>query len=81
MALTPSPLAVVGFNAMPEIWVPIVVAVITGPVVVVLSKLRKENSEQHAEGRELLEAIGIKVDKVGSKLDEHIGWHKGKEEN
>lgn len=81
MALTPSPLAVVGFNAMPEIWVPIVVAVITGPVVVVLSKLRKENSEQHAEGRELLQAIGVKVDKVGSKLDEHIGWHKGKEEN
>lgn len=81
MALTPSPLAVVGFNAMPEIWVPIVVAVITGPVVVVLSKLRKENSEQHAEGRELLQAIGAKVDKVGSKLDEHIGWHKGKEEN
>jgi len=80
MALTPSPLAVVGFNAMPEIWVPIVVAVITGPVVVVLSKLRKENSEQHAEGRELLEAIGTKVDKVGSKLDEHIGWHKGKED-
>jgi len=80
MALTPSPLAVVGFNAMPEIWVPIVVAVITGPAVVVLSKLRKENSEQHAEGRELLEAIGIKVDKVGSKLDEHIGWHKGKED-
>ena len=81
MALTPSPLAVVGFNAMPEIWVPIVVAVITGPVVVVLSKLRKENSEQHAEGRELLQAIGAKVDKVGSKLDEHIGWHKGKEDN
>ena len=81
MALTPSLLAVVGFNAMPEIWVPIVVAVITGPVVVVLSKLRKENSEQHAEGRELLQAIGAKVDKVGSKLDEHIGWHKGKEEN
>lgn len=80
MALTPSPLAVVGFNAMPEIWVPIVVAVITGPVVVVLSKLRKENSEQHAEGRELLQAIGVKVDKVGSKLDEHIGWHRGKED-
>jgi len=80
MALTPSPLAVVGFNAMPEIWVPIVVAVITGPAVVVLSKLRKENSEQHAEGRELLQAIGAKVDNVGSKLDEHIGWHKGKED-
>lgn len=73
-------MAVVGFSAMPEIWVPIVVAIITGPVVVVLSKLRKENSEQHAEGRELLHAIGAKVDKVGSKLDKHIGWHEGKKE-
>lgn len=80
MASTPNPLAVVGFSVMPEIWVPIVVAIITGPVVVVLSKLRKENSEQHAEGRELLQAIGVKVDNVGSKLDEHIGWHKGKED-
>ena len=47
---------------------------------VVLSKLRKENSEQHAEGRELLHAIGEKVDRVGSKLDKHIGWHEGKED-
>ena len=80
MDWTLSQLAVVGFSAMPEVWVPIVVAVITGPVVVVLSKLRKENSEQHAEGRELLQAIGAKVDKVGSKLDRHIGWHEGKKE-
>ena len=69
-----------GFNDMPEIWVPIIVAVITGPAVVVLSRLRKENTEQHAEGRELLQAIGVKVDKVGSKLDKHIGWHEGKED-
>jgi hypothetical protein len=73
-------LVLVGFNDMPEIWVPIIVAVITGPVVVVLSKLRKENTEQHAEGRELLQSIGVKVDKVGSKLDKHIGWHEGKED-
>lgn len=65
---------------MPEIWVPIVVAVITGPVVVVLSKLRKENSEQHAEGRDLLHLISRKVDKVGSTLDKHIGWHEGQED-
>ena len=65
---------------MAEVWVPIVVAVITGPVVVVLNKLRKENTEQHAEGRELLHSIGRKVDKVSGKLDEHIGWHKGRED-
>jgi len=62
---------------MESIWVPILVAVITGPVVVVLQKLRKENTEQHEEGRILLRVIGTKVDKIGSKLDQHIGWHDG----
>jgi hypothetical protein len=62
---------------MAEIWVPIVVAIIMGPIVVVLQKLRKENTSQHAEGRILLRVIGNKVDKIGSKLDNHIGWHEG----
>jgi hypothetical protein len=65
---------------MSQIWVPIVVAVITGPVVVVLQKLRKENTEQHNEGRILLRLIGTKVDKIGSKLDNHIGWHEGQKD-
>jgi hypothetical protein len=60
------------------VWIPIVVAVISGPVVVVVQKLRKENSEQHAQGRDLLERVADKVDGVATKLDEHIGWHKGR---
>ena len=64
-----------------SVWVPIIVAVIMGPVVVVLQKLRKENTEQHAEGRILLRMIGNKVDKIGSKLDNHIGWHDGKKDS
>jgi uncharacterized membrane-anchored protein YhcB (DUF1043 family) len=64
---------------MEAIWVPIAVAVITGPVVVVLQRLRKENSDQHAEGRALLNKVADKVDNVATKLDQHIGWHKGKE--
>jgi len=63
---------------METILVPIVVAVIGGPLVVVLQKLRKENSDQHAEGRALLERVADKVDGVATKLDEHIGWHKGR---
>lgn len=66
---------------MDAVWVPIVVAVITGPVVVVLQKLRKENTQQHEEGRDLLKLVGIKVDKIGSKLDHHIGWHQAKKED
>lgn len=52
--------------------VPIVVAVITGPVVVILQKLRKENTDQHAESRGLLEHLVIKVDNMDDKLDQHI---------
>jgi len=62
-----------------SIIVPIVVAVIGGPIVVLLSKVRSENSSQHAEARTLLKQVATKVDKVGTKLDEHIGWHKGRQ--
>ena len=62
---------------MAEVWVPVLVALITGPVVVVLQKLRKENTDQHAEARILLRVIGSKVDKVATKIDNHIGWHEG----
>jgi hypothetical protein len=61
-------------------WVPIVVAIITGPMVVILQLLRRENSSPHAEGRELLNRVLYKVDDVGTKIDNHIGWHEGKEQ-
>jgi hypothetical protein len=62
-----------------SIIVPIVVAVIGGPIVVLLSKVRSENTSQHAEARTLLRQVATKVVKVGTKLDEHIGWHKGQQ--
>ena len=55
--------------------VPLVVAVIGGPLVVVVQSLRKENTSQHAEARELLKMVASKVDKVDDKLDGHINWH------
>jgi hypothetical protein len=55
--------------------VPLVVAVIGGPLVVVVQSLRKENTTQHAEARELLKMVASKVDKVDDKLDGHINWH------
>ena len=66
---------------MEPVWVPIVVAILMGPVVVVLQRLRRENTDQHNEGRILLRVIGNKVDKIGSKIDGHIGWHDGIAEN
>jgi hypothetical protein len=47
---------------MEVVWVPIIVAIISGPLVVVLQKLRKENTSQHAEGQILLRMVGTKVD-------------------
>lgn len=65
---------------MAEIWVPIIVALIMGPLVVLISKLRRENTEQHAEARAFLRLIGRKVDKIGEKIDGHLGWHDGKKD-
>ena len=58
--------------------VPLAVAVIGGPLVVVVQSLRKENTSQHAEARELLKIVAGKVDKVDDKLDGHISWHLSK---
>lgn len=57
--------------------VPIAVAIIGGPVVVVLQRFRKENKEDHAVVKSLLDKIDNKVDKVDGKIDEHIKWHLG----
>jgi hypothetical protein len=56
-------------------WVPIVVATITGPVVVVLQHVRKENTSQHNESRTLLEYLVIKIDHIDNKFDEHVDEH------
>lgn len=65
-----------------ESWiVPIFVAIIGGPIMVLMQVLRKENTTQHAEGRELLREVISKVDNVGTKIDNHIGWHDGKKDS
>lgn len=60
--------------------VPVLVAVITGPIVVILQarKFERKNDKQHGENSKLLVAIGDKVDLVATKLDHHIGWHQGR---
>ena len=56
-------------------FVAIVVAVITGPVVVLLQMLRRENTQQHGESRELLHHMVLKVDRVDENLNKHIKEH------
>jgi len=58
--------------------VPLAVAVIGGPLVVMLQQFRKENREDHAVVKDLLDRIDGKVDKVDGKVDSHIQWHLGR---
>ena len=48
--------------------VPVVVAIIGGPLVVFVQSFRKESSDQHA-------VLAGKIDKLADKLDGHIDWH------
>ncbi len=57
--------------------VPIVVALLGGPIVVLLQRSRKENSSDHAIVMDKLDKIDSKVDKVDGKVDKHIEWHLG----
>lgn len=55
--------------------VAVIVAIITGPVVVLLQMLRRENTQQHGESRELLHHMVIKVDDINENLNKHIKEH------
>lgn len=71
MAIMLNLLGSVGF----EMWVPIVVALITGPLVVILAKFDKRNTAQHGANMEVLQNIEVKIDKIDDRLDGHIDWH------
>lgn len=74
---------------MDQWWVAIVVAIIGGPLVAVLTRLEKRNTEQHGNSMRVLEAtqklveqIDGKVDKVDDKVERldtrlfnHLEWH------
>lgn len=63
---------------MTEIIVPIVVAFIMAgiPAIVGFRRLRKENTEQHAQSYSLLESLDKSVNRVETKVDSHLGWHE-----
>lgn len=56
-------------------WVPIVVAVIGGPLMWGLTKFDRRNTQQHAENQKVLLRIEGKVDHIDTRLDDHIDYH------
>jgi predicted metallo-beta-lactamase superfamily hydrolase len=63
-------------------WVPLAVAVITGPLVVLMRRFDRRNTEQHDRNMELLvnihrsvDRVGDRVDDVSKRLTDHIEYH------
>jgi hypothetical protein len=54
---------------MEAAYVPILVALIGGPVMWFLSRFDKRNTEQHGENMKILSRVEGKVDRVDGKVD------------
>lgn len=54
---------------------PVLVALIGGPLMWLLHKFDRRNTEQHGENLKVLNRIEQKVDKVDERMDNHIEWH------
>ena len=59
-------------------FVPIVVALVGGPLMWLLSRLDRRNTEQHGANMKVLERIETKVERVDERLSDHIDWHLDK---
>jgi predicted metallo-beta-lactamase superfamily hydrolase len=56
-------------------WVPLVVALIGGPMMWGLHRFDRRNTEQHGENLRVLSRIEKKVDHIDDRLDDHIDYH------
>jgi hypothetical protein len=61
--------------------VPIVVAILGSPLVMLIQKGRKENQLDHASVMTMLTETKNSIDKVDTKLDGHIDWHMHRKVN
>ena len=55
--------------------VPVVVALIGGPMMWLLTRFDRRNTEQHGANMNVLKNIEVKIDKIDDRLDGHIDWH------
>lgn len=55
--------------------IPIVVALIGGPMMFFLKRFDTRNTEQHGANMNVLKNIEVKIDKIDGRLDGHIDWH------
>ena len=58
---------------------PVLVALIGGPLMLFLKRFDRRNSEQHGENLYVLKSIEGKVEKLDTRMDDHIEWHMSKD--
>lgn len=54
---------------MEAVWVPVVVALIGGPLMWALHRFDKRNTEQHGQNMQVLNRMEGKVDRMDGKVD------------
>lgn len=54
---------------------PILVALIGGPVMWFLSRFDRRNTEQHGENQKVLNRIEKKIEHLDGRVTDHITWH------
>lgn len=54
---------------------PILVAVIGGPIMWFLARFDRRNTEQHGENQKVLTRIEGKIERLDERVDDHISWH------
>jgi hypothetical protein len=59
---------------------PVAVALIGGPFMVVFRRFDRRNTEQHGENLNVLKSIEGKIEKLDSRMDDHIEWHMTKKD-
>lgn len=58
-----------------SVWIPVLVAVIGGPLMWVLHRFDKRNTEQHGQNLEVLNEIKSDVKEIRIDLYDHIVGH------
>ena len=58
---------------------PVLVAMIGGPMMILFRRFDRRNTEQHGENLHVLKSIEGKVEKLDSRMDDHIEWHMTKD--
>lgn len=63
-----------------ELLIAVLVAGIGGPLVVLIKRFDRRNTEQHDANSGVLQSIATKVDLIDEKITHHIDWHLSRHE-